>query len=78
MVIFTKNNIDDVHIPMIFKSSIPIGIMSLISRVIFVTSFILQMRMITHQEKFVLPKKDEKKETLIVKETFPTAALTTM
>jgi hypothetical protein len=36
------------------------------------------MRMITHQEKVVLPKEDEKKETLIVKETFPTAALTTM
>ena len=78
MVIFTKNNIDDVHIPMIFKSRIPIGIMSLITRVIFVTSFIFQMRMITHQEKVVLPKEDEKKETLIVKETFPTAALTTM
>jgi hypothetical protein len=36
------------------------------------------MRMITHQEKIVLPKKDEKKETLIVKETFPTAAFTTI
>jgi len=34
--------------------------------------------MITHQEKVVLPKEDEKKETLIVKETFPTAALITI
>ncbi len=46
-VIFTKNSLDDVHIPIIFRGSIKIGILLLISRALFIQGYRLQIKMIT-------------------------------
>jgi hypothetical protein len=47
VVVFNNYNIDDVHIPIIFRAELTYGIIGFISRIVMISSFLIQIKMVT-------------------------------